>query len=112
MDVVFVEGAISSDTQEAKLRQVRQAATKLIAVGSCAVTGSPSAQRNYFNESQKKEIQSILDKFKYKEKVLKISDVVTVDASVPGCPMNETVFLELMAKVLPVLPSQEQKNAT
>lgn len=100
MDVAFVEGAISSDSQEAKLKAIREKAKTLVAIGSCAVTGSPSAQRNFFNESQKKEIQEILDKFKYKEKVLKLADIVKVDASVPGCPMNEQLFLEIMARFL------------
>lgn len=100
MDVAFVEGAISSDSQEAKLKAIREKAKTLVAIGSCAVTGSPSAQRNFFNESQKKEIQEILDKFKYKEKVLRLADIVKVDASVPGCPMNEQLFLEIMARFL------------
>ena len=100
MDVAFVEGAISSDMQEAKLKKIREASTTLVAIGSCAVTGSPSNQRNFFNETQKKEIQEILNKFKYKEKVLKLSEVVKVDVEVPGCPMNEQIFLEVIGKVL------------
>lgn len=100
MDVAFVEGAISSDEQENKLKKIREKAITLVAIGSCAVTGSPSAQRNYFNESQKEEIRQVLEKFKYKDRVLKLSDVVTVDASIPGCPMNETMFLEIMEKFL------------
>lgn len=100
MDIAFVEGAISSDAQETKLKKIREASTTLVAIGSCAVTGSPSNQRNFFNETQKKEVQEILNKFKYKEKVLKLSEVVKVDVSVPGCPMNEQIFLDLMNKVL------------
>lgn len=100
MDVAFVEGAISSDSQENKLKRIREKATTLVAIGACAVTGSPSNQRNFFNATQTLEIQEILNKFKYKEKVLKLSDVVKVDVTVPGCPMNENVFLEIMDKFL------------
>lgn len=100
MDVAFVEGAISSDAQEAKLKKIREKATTLVAIGSCAATGSPSNQRNFFNDTQKTQIKEILEKFKYKEKVLKLSDVVKVDATVPGCPMNEQVFLEIVNKFL------------
>ena len=74
--------------------------TTLVAIGACAVTGAPSNQRNSFNEMQKKEIKDILDKFKYKERVMKLSEVVKVDIMVPGCPMNEQIFLDLMKKVL------------
>ena len=100
MDIAFVEGAISSDTQEKKLKKIRQQATTLVAIGSCAVTGAPSNQRNFFKENQTVEIKEILAKFKYKEKVLKLSDVVKVDVVIPGCPMNEQIFLDLMNKVL------------
>lgn len=100
MDVAFVEGAISSDVQEEKLKKIREKAKTLVAIGSCAVTGSPSNQRNLFNASQNAEIKAILEKFKYKEKVLKLADVVKVDATVPGCPMNEQIFLEIMNKFL------------
>lgn len=100
MDVAFVEGAISSDKQEAKLKKIREKAKKLVAIGACAVVGSPANQRNFFNRDQTNEIQPILDLFKYKEKVMKLSDIVTVDETVPGCPMNEQVFLQIMEKYL------------
>lgn len=100
MDVAFVEGAISSNTQEEKLKKIRQKAKILIAVGSCAVLGSPSNQRNFFNSALLEEIKPILEKFKYKEKVLKVSDIVKVDESIPGCPMNEEIFLKIMNKYL------------
>jgi sulfhydrogenase subunit delta len=100
MDVAFVEGAISSDKQEEKLKKIREKTKRLIAIGACAVTGLPSAQRNFFNEMQLNEIRPILDKFKYKDKVKKLSEVVKVDDNVPGCPMNETIFLEIMNKLI------------
>ena len=100
MDVAFVEGAISSDSQEEKLKKIREKATTLVAIGSSAVTGSPSNQRNFFNPQHSEEIKEILNKFKYKEKVLKLADVVKVDATIPGCPMNEQIFLDLINKFL------------
>jgi sulfhydrogenase subunit delta len=100
MDIAFVEGAISSDHQEQKLKKIREKAKILVAIGSCAVTGSPSNQRNFFDPNKLQEIKPILEKFRYKEKVLKVSDVVKVDAVVPGCPMDEKTFLQVMNKYL------------
>ncbi len=100
MDVAFVEGAISSDRQEEKLKKIREKSKTVVAVGACAVLGSPSNQRNFFNREQMNEIKPILELFKYKEKVMKLADVVTVDENIPGCPMNENVFLEVMNKYL------------
>lgn len=100
MDLAFVEGAISSDIQEKKLKTIRQKTKILIAVGSCAVLGSPSNQRNFFNRENLEEIKPILQKFQYKEKVLKIADIVKVDEVIPGCPMDEKIFLQIMDKYL------------
>ena len=100
MDIAFVEGAITGDRQEQRLKEIRKKARKLVAIGACAVLGSPSNQRNFFNRTQLDEIRPILNRFKYKEKVLKLSDIVKVDETVPGCPMNESVFLQIMDKYL------------
>lgn len=100
MDVAFVEGAISSNDQEEKLKKIREKTKILVAIGSCAVTGSPSNQRNFFDQDKLKEIKPILGKFKYKEKVVKLSDVVRVDESIPGCPMDEKNFLQVLNKYL------------
>ncbi len=99
MDVAFVEGAISSDSQAKKLTQIRSLSKTLVAIGACACTGHPSAQRNLFNPQQQAAIKPILEKFSYNDKVQKLADVVKVDYSVPGCPMDETKFIELINKL-------------
>lgn len=100
LDVAFVEGAIANDHQAAKLKQIRQVSKKLVAVGSCAVTGLPAGQRNLFGPETQNEIKPILTRFNYAEKVLKLSDVVPVDAVVPGCPMDPEIFLKLLNHLL------------
>ena len=108
LDIAFVEGAITADTQEKKLKEIRQNSKKLVAIGSCACTGMPSAHRNAFDEATNEEIQNLLIRFKYADKVKRLKDVVRVDAEVNGCPMVEQVFL----KVLNDLISEfEQKTA-
>lgn len=100
MDIAFVEGAISSVDQEKKLKEIREKAKVLVAIGSCAVVGSPANQRNFFNQKQLDQIKPILEKFKYHSKVLKVSDLVKVDHSIPGCPMDENKFLAVLNQYL------------
>lgn len=100
IDVSFVEGAITSQKQEEKLKEIRRISKKVIAVGSCAVTGFPAGQRNSFDEKTKSEIAPFLLRFQYAEKVKKIADVVEIDGQVPGCPMNEKIFLEILEKYI------------
>jgi len=100
MDVAFVEGAISSAEQEEKLKKIRSLATKVVAIGACACTGLPSAQRNRFDAPTKEEIKGLLERFHQSESVKFLRQIVTVDAEVNGCPMNERVFLDTLNKLL------------
>lgn len=100
MDIAFVEGAITSPEHVTKLKEIRKLSKKLVAIGACAVMGLPSAQRNQFDEERLKEIEPIITRFAYLPKVQKLSDVVTVDAAVPGCPMDEKKFLEILDSLL------------
>lgn len=96
MDVAFIEGALTSEDHVKKVKEIREKAKKVVAIGACAVMGLPSAQRNDFDEARLKEIEPVLARFQYLPKVQKLSDVITVDANVPGCPMDEKKFLEVL----------------
>ena len=96
LDIAFVEGAITSDIQEKKLKEIRENTKKLVAIGSCACTGMPSAHRNAFDGVTNEEIHNLLIRFNYADKVKRVKDVVRVDAEVNGCPMVEQVFLKVI----------------
>ncbi|MEK7583626.1 MAG: hypothetical protein AAB490_00130 [Patescibacteria group bacterium] len=100
LDVAFVEGAINSHKQEAELKKIREHCTKLVAIGSCAVTSMPSGHRNLFDEARQKETEAILTRFDYQDKVKKLADIVKVDAQVPGCPMDEKMFVDTVNTTL------------
>lgn len=97
-DVVVVEGAISVEKEVEKLKAIREHAKRLVAVGSCAIDGSPSNHRNSFDEAKLGEIGPVLRKWKYLDKVHPIKDFVKVDDEVPGCPVMEEPFLKVMEK--------------
>ena len=100
MDVAFVEGAISSQEQEDRLKKIRGLANKVVAIGACACTGLPSGQRNRFDEKTKNEIKEILLKFHHTDMVKTLREIITVDDSVNGCPMSEQAFLTILDKYL------------
>lgn len=100
LDIAFIEGAIASPEHEKKIKEIRTKAKKLVAVGSCAVLGLPAGQRDSFMPEQKAKIDFLLKRFNALPKVLKVSDVVRVDAEIPGCPMNPDVFLATMNKLV------------
>jgi len=103
LDVAFIEGAISSPTQAEEVKNIRDNSKYVVAIGSCACTGLPSASRNDFGDEQINEkIQSYLDRFDYSEKVQKLDEVIKVDDAVNGCPMNVDTFYAALEKYLKI----------
>ena len=100
LDVAFVEGAVSTEREVEFLKKVRENSKKLVAIGSCAITGFPSNNRNFFNEKQLKGIEPFLKKFNHLKKVEPVSKFVKVDAVVNGCPMDADSFVSLFESFL------------
>jgi NAD-reducing hydrogenase small subunit len=110
VDVTLVEGAVSSDEDEAKIRHIRQHTRTLVSLGDCAVTGNVPAMRNPLKVSEMlrdvyagaegdaasvpgEQIPLLL------EQVRPVHSVVAVDVFVPGCPPSA----ETIAKTLDAL---------
>ena len=101
LDVAFIEGAISSESQAKEVQQIRENAQYVVAIGACACTGQPSTSRNQFASEQINErIRWYLSHFDYGKEVKKLSDVIQVDDMVRGCPMKVPSFLETLKKYL------------
>jgi coenzyme F420-reducing hydrogenase gamma subunit len=96
MDVAFVEGAISTESEIKKLKLIRKNAKKLIAFGSGAINGWPSNLRNDFKLARKNEIAELVRKLEQIDKVVPIGELVRVDDKIEGCPADPNVFIEKM----------------
>jgi len=115
VDVVMVEGAITTHEDRERAIAARSAARTLVAVGSCAVLGGIGGLRNLnplaevtgraFGDGHVKSSRlPVLEK-----RVRPVSDVVAVDMEVPGCaPLTSqivdalTVALTGVPKTIPV----------
>ena len=100
LDIAFVEGAVSTFKEAEKIKLIRENAKKLVLMGSCAINGCPSNLRNFFDEERTREIKPIVEKFGHREKVSAVSELVRADDLIPGCPMQEEKFIEVMEKYL------------
>lgn len=109
LDVAFIEGAISSDSQAEEVKHIRDSAKYVVAIGACACTGKPSSARNDFGDEQINErIQWYLSHFNYSDKVKKLDEVIKIDDQVSGCPMNPVLFgqaLDKYLKLFQIIPS-------
>ena len=99
-DIAIVEGAITTERDLHEIKKVREMSKILIGMGNCTITGMPTCQRNNFTPEQTEAIKDDLEKFDFLEKCLPVKEVVHMDDEVPGCPMDEKKFIEVLEKYL------------
>lgn len=87
-DIVFIEGCISRHDEVDRLIKIRRQATTLIAFGTCACFGGVNSMKNKFS-IEEVVVEVYPDMVVETLPVKKISDVVTVDISIPGCPVSK-----------------------
>lgn len=99
-DIALVEGVISTEHEKKEIKKIRRSSKVLIAMGTCAISGLPSGQRNTFNKDQKKEIEDELKQFDYLPQCLSVKETVKVDDEVNGCPIDEDKLIEVFEKYI------------
>ena len=99
-DLVFVEGGPTTEEQTKTLKQFRKNSDYLVALGNCAAMGGVQEIKNYRDKDA--VIKSVYANAKNipNQKILAISQVVKVDAVLPGCPINAEDFLHLIQNFL------------
>jgi sulfhydrogenase subunit delta len=101
LDVAFIEGAVSSEKQADEVKKIRDKAKYVVAIGACACTGLPSASRNdIVGDMITERIAWYMSNFDYSQKVRRLDEVIKIDDSVNGCPMNVPNFLAALTKYL------------
>ena len=106
-DIALIEGSISRQDEVERLQAIRRQAKTLIAFGTCACSGGVNSLKNKFplKESAAEVYPGMpVDTMP----VRKISEVVKVDLSIPGCPVNkeevERIMVSLATGSLVTLP--------
>jgi coenzyme F420-reducing hydrogenase gamma subunit len=87
-DVALIEGAVSRPDEIERLKKIRAKAKVLVAYGTCACFGGVNRLKNAFDlREANREVYG--DRPKQTMGVVPIKDVVPVELSVPGCPVNK-----------------------
>lgn len=100
LDIALIEGVISTQKDLDEVKKLRKKSKVVIAMGSCAVSGMPSGQRNNFSPQQQENIKRELEQFDFLPKCIPLKDAIEVDDNVNGCPINEQQFIEVFEKYL------------
>lgn len=111
VDVTLVEGAVSSDEDEKKIRLIRERTATLVSFGDCAVTANVPAMRNRFkveevlsrgyveNASYGAAVPN-LDVPHLLKRSRPIHEFVQVDIFLPGCPPSADSILFVLGELL------------
>lgn len=99
--IAFVEGSITREQDEERLRGIRAQADILVALGACAHTGGVNALKNLHPlEDVRKWVYGDKADWYPTYPARPISAVVEVDAFVPGCPIDREEFIRVVKAVL------------
>jgi len=112
VDVLLVEGSVSTEYDEELLKKYAALSKKVVALGSCACYGGPQAIANRFNRRsvlKKMFVDSAnprritvptVDLPAIHEFTCSIDAYVNVDFYVPGCPPEHEILTEFITNVV------------
>lgn len=97
-DIAFVEGSATKPHAEERLKEIRENADVVVAIGACATIGGINSIRNSqdFDEVQDRVYGDKADYFESWDKAKPADAVIDVDYKVYGCPIDEDEFLQVV----------------
>jgi len=100
-DIAMVEGSVTTPHEAERIQKIRAESSILIAIGTCATAGGIQGLRNF---TQADELANFTydhpEYLDYLDKSTAISDHVSVDLEIWGCPLNKYQLLEAVVALL------------
>lgn len=122
VDVVLVEGAVSSEEDLERIQKIRQRTRILVSLGDCAVTSNVPSMRNRFPVAAVEQ-RAYIENAQLNQQVPRqvipallpkarpVHEFVTVDVFVPGCPPSaDTIYFVLMELLAGRMPDLTDKT--
>ncbi len=101
--IAFIDGCISRDDEVERLKAIRERATVLVAMGSCACFGGVHRMKNDTDlAAANAEVYG--DMPKATGPVRAVKEVVAVDLEIPGCPISKEELERVVQHVVLGIP--------
>jgi NAD-reducing hydrogenase small subunit len=111
VDVTLVEGAVSSEEDVHRIRQVRERTRILVSLGDCAVTANVPSMRNPFGPEavlKRAYLENATLDARIPRDVIPallphsrpVHEVVPVDVFIPGCPPSADLIMSVLTQLL------------
>ena len=100
-DIAFIDGAITTERDIARIKEIRERAKILVAIGACACIGGINCLKNFY---PMEEVLRIVygESAHYYDTIpaRPVDAVVPVDYYVQGCPMTQSEFVKVVKALL------------
>ncbi|MCW4050612.1 MAG: hypothetical protein NWE89_12850 [Candidatus Bathyarchaeota archaeon] len=102
IDIAFVEGSVSTETDLRHLKEIRERSSVLIAFGNCATDGCVQAMRNGETTlaQRLKDVYGVEPDYYDALESKPIREYVKVDFSIPGCPVEKDEVVKAITSLL------------
>jgi len=100
--IAFIEGSCTRESDEQRLRAIRQQAVIVVALGACAHLGGVNAMKNRWPiEDVQTYVYGRAGRDLYESYPARpISEVIEVDYAIPGCPIDREEFVRTVQRLL------------
>jgi sulfhydrogenase subunit delta len=100
-DVTLVEGSVTTEEEIERIKEVRERSRLLVSIGACATSGGIQALRNWVDvQDFVHTVYATPEYIHTLDESHPISDFVTVDFELRGCPISKEQLLELVTSLL------------
>ena len=101
LDLALVEGAVLSERDAEKLREIRARSELLVALGTCAMHGGvPIMDRDHDRDALLRQVYGDVGSRYDTRSARALHEVVDVDLGIPGCPIEKHELLEAVGFLL------------
>jgi len=103
LDIALVEGSVSTKTDLQRLKEIREKATYLVAIGNCSIDGCLQAGMSGENSIKVSVKEVYGEEAKFDSEFLDAKgavDYVPVDFKIPGCPIEKKEILQALTSML------------
>lgn len=102
LDIAFVEGSVSTESDLKKLKEIREKSKMLIAMGECAIGGCVQAMRNdqMSMAERMRKVYGVEEDYYDVLEPKGLAEYVEVDLEIPGCPIEKKEILRAITSLL------------
>ncbi|MCS7139299.1 MAG: hydrogenase [Candidatus Nezhaarchaeota archaeon] len=102
VDIAFVEGSVTTKKDLETIKRIRENCSKLVAIGDCAIWGGLQASLTGLDpkELMKAVYNTEENYYEFLGEHKALSEIVQVDYELPGCPIEQDEFLQLLIDLL------------